>query len=315
MRRTTPARPRIVGAVAGGVLVVALLNGASTPTDAQGFPLDRYPGFGRFASAAQRDNTIAYWEAFKRERIVATCMRGHAFDYAPSVAFPSHAIVAVAAELGVAPQAKFTPATPPIAHNRAVRASLSPSERNRYDLAYVGESTADITEADRSGRTPTGRGADFATRGCVGVGNDRVPSVWDTRRQLAPAYDAMRRALSDTPEFAETRDSFGECVRREAGILVKGPGELEAIISKSETVDASAARTALRACMPIWNDGYTKAEIVASERFIDEHASVLAAAERRYREVDDRIREDRALHDYLAAELRFVQASGEVARP
>jgi hypothetical protein len=58
--------------------------------------LDEYAGFGQSVEATQRDETIAYWEAFRREQLVGACMAEAGFDYAPAVAFPTGDMLEIA---------------------------------------------------------------------------------------------------------------------------------------------------------------------------------------------------------------------------
>lgn len=43
-------------------------------------------------SAAQRDETIAAWEAFQREQLIASCMARAGFTYVVTAAFPEDAL-------------------------------------------------------------------------------------------------------------------------------------------------------------------------------------------------------------------------------
>ena len=173
---------------------------AATTTTAAS-PLDEYAGFGQSPEAVQRDETIAYWEAFQRQQLVAECMADAGFDYAPAVAFPVDDMVEVAEGLGIQDRGS-SPALPglssPVRWNRDYEGGLSEADRERYSQTLVGESAAEVAETDRSGVVPEGRLAEeFATGGCVGAAEAAVPSVWDARRGLAAELDAMRRDDGD----------------------------------------------------------------------------------------------------------------------
>lgn len=88
---------------------------------------------------------------------------------------------------------------------------------------HVGESAAEVAEADRTGMTPAGRGDKFATGGCFGKADSAIPSVWDTRRKLSNAYDAMRRGVANSSQFADSRRKFSRCAEQ-AGVSGAGPG-------------------------------------------------------------------------------------------
>lgn len=163
--------------------------------DAQRYALDAYPGFGRTPGAMLRDDTIAYWEAYRRELVVADCMADAGFSYTPAVAYPTDAVRRIADDLptpdvGAAARSE----TSPDEQNRAYDQALSPGDRDRYFRTLYGESAAAIDAAARTGEAPDGRAADFATGGCLGTAHDTIPSVWDARRAVAPSLTTTRNA-------------------------------------------------------------------------------------------------------------------------
>lgn len=167
--------------------------------EASTWPLDDYAGFGRSPAAAQRDQVIAYGEAFEREQSIVACMANAGFDYSPAVAFPAEDTLAVAERLGVDPAGAAGAGG--FATNRAYEQTLTPAERERYNQTLLGESAAEIAEADRTGLVPEGRGEDFARGGCTGAARKAIPSIWDTPRALAGALEAARLDGS-LPHFA-----------------------------------------------------------------------------------------------------------------
>lgn len=201
-------------------------------------PLDEYAGFGQSAEAVQRDETIAYWEAFQREQLVTECMADAGFDYAPAVAFPTGDMLEVAENLGVSGEAlPFTPPqlASPATWNRDYERGLSADEREQYNLALLGESAADVAEADRTGIVPEGRRAEeFATGGCVGQAAEAVPSVWDARRELGPELDALRRG-------ERGRDTAAQFVDRHARRLDTAAGRYDGVMDRIAGDDALAA--------------------------------------------------------------------------
>lgn len=158
-------------------------------TETAAWPLDDYPGFGRSPAAVQRDQVIAYREAFEREQAVAACMANAGFDYTPAVAFPAEDTLAVAEQLGVDPARSGASS---FATNRAYERGLSLAERERYNQTLIGETAAAIAEADRTDIIPEGRGDDFARGGCFGDARKAIPSIWDTPRAVGDALEAAR---------------------------------------------------------------------------------------------------------------------------
>jgi hypothetical protein len=159
--------------------------------------LDDYAGFGQSAAATQRDETIAYWEAFQREQLITECMAEAGFEYAPAVAFPTGDMREVAEGLGIEDTGssfELPQLSSPVSWNRDYERGLSDAERERYHQTLLGESAAAVAEADRTGIVPEGRPAEeFAMGGCFGEADAAVPSVWDARRELAPDLDALRQ--------------------------------------------------------------------------------------------------------------------------
>jgi hypothetical protein len=200
--------------------------------------LDDYAGFGQSTAATRRDETIAYWEAFQREQLIAACMAEAGFEYAPAVAFPTGDMLELAEGLGIEdPGSSVEP--PPLASparwNRDHEAGLSEQERERYNQTLLGESAVDVTETDRTGAVPEGRSAeDFATGGCFGEADEAIPSVWDARRELAPDLDALRRI--DTG-----RDPGAQFVERHARRLDAAAHRYDGVMDRIADDEAFAA--------------------------------------------------------------------------
>jgi hypothetical protein len=216
---------------------------ASAATEATS-ALDQHVGFGVSPVGALRDETIAYWEAYQREQLTAACMADAGFDYTPAVSFPTRDTVEIAEGLGaqdraasLGPRGSSSPAT----RNRDVERALSAGERDRYDQTLLGESAADVAEADRTGEVPAGRRADeFATGGCVGLSKAAIPSVWDARRQLTADLDALRRNDSGG-------DAVARFVERHAGLLDDQARRYAGVMDRIAGDDAFATYVATQA--------------------------------------------------------------------
>lgn len=268
--------------------------------------LDQYIGFGQSPDAVRRDETIAYWEAFEREQLVRACMAGAGFDYAPAVAFPTEDMVEVAENLGI-PDQGSAPDVPglasPTSWNRSYESGLTVGERERYSQTLLGESVADLAEADRTGVVPDGRGAEeFATGGCVGQARAAIPSIWDARRALTPEMDAIRPEIAGSAEMRETAAAYAECAQDAGGVTASGPSDLAELITRGGA-RADAAAAVYDECASGWAAGYERAAIAAADRFVARHVDQLDAAARRYDGVMDRIAGDHDLAAYLAAQV------------
>lgn len=120
------ARGKAAGAILALVLVaVAFMPGLGPATSDQAvtFPLDPYPGFGRTAEAALRDDTIAFWEAYKQEVFVKACMENAGFQYLEDALYPGEVVQEIARSLGVAPELE---GPIPLEVNDAYKASARP---------------------------------------------------------------------------------------------------------------------------------------------------------------------------------------------
>jgi hypothetical protein len=267
--------------------------------------LDQFAGFGQSPDAVLRDETIAYWEAFEREQLMRECMADAGFDYAPAVAFPTGDMIEVAENLGIegdGMSAAMYPLSSPTSWNRAYERGLSGDDRERYNETLLGESAADVAEADRTGVVPDGRRAEeFATGGCFGEVRAAVPSIWDAQRSLSAEMDAIRQNIAGSAEMQGTADQYAECAET-GGVTASGPGDLEQLIAGGGA-RADAAATAYEDCAPVWAAGYERAATAAANRFVERHAAELDAAARRYDGVMDRITQDQDLATYLAAQV------------
>jgi hypothetical protein len=162
------------------------------------YALDDVAGFGRSPEATERDQTIALWEAFEREQSVAACMAHAGFTYQPAVAFPTEDVREIADRLGIDATRHRTA---PAADNQAYEAGLSPAERERYNQTLLGESAADVDEANRTDQVPH---VNFATGGCFGGARAAVPGVWDAPRHL----NSQGRPAPSASEVAAVRQRY-----------------------------------------------------------------------------------------------------------
>lgn len=295
------------------IIAGVVISGASAFGDSP-FPLDKYPGFGRSADAALRDDTVAYWEAFQREQLIADCMAVAGFAYVLDVAFPTEAVVAIAEGQGlVSSEAGMLADTSPSARNDAYVEALSATERDRYFQTLYAERAGDIMMAEETGRIPDGRGDDFARGGCFGDAEAAIPGIWHLPRQLSDELEAMRASIDDSAELRDARRQYAACTRRSASLDADHPASLEAVVDDGGP-QAAAAATALAGCADIWSSGYRRAAEVAAETFATAHAGLLAAIEAQYAGVVDTIREDAAFRAYLTERIASDTAVEDVYR-
>lgn len=303
LRKFSPraSHPRIwLGAAqALGVFLIVLGVVVSNRADAiETSPFDKYPGLGRSPAAGLRDNTIAAWEAFRREQLTASCMERSGFTYVPAVEFPSEALVAVAKGLGVSNAHTGTPVAPWQENARYVEA-LSEVTRDGYYRALLGESAADAEATKLTGELPEGRGADFAQGGCAGDARAAVPGIWTLKRDLSDELDAVRADIAVSTEIEDAKVAYSECARRTGGINANGPGDLDVLAARGLARPAAIARVA-EGCNSVWANGYRGAERTALRKFESRNADRLGAAQERYRDAVTTVSKDQSFRSYLA---------------
>jgi hypothetical protein len=287
-----------IQALALAMLIVGIVGVANRAQAVEAFPLDKYPGFGRSQVAAQRDDTIAAWETFRREQAVSSCMARSGFDYVPAVEFPSQPLAAVAKGLRVMDAG--SPDQPsPFDRNDAYRAALSGDADERYSRALNGESAADVAETRRSGQLPSGRGPEFMAGGCVGASNAAIPSVWTLKRELEDELESMRQDITASVEIVTTGDAYAECAQRVGGISARGPADVDRLAAR-DLARPIVVRTVINQCGQVWTVGYRKAEVAAMLRFEERNWAALRATDERYRDVMKAISADDAFLTYLA---------------
>lgn len=301
--RTTWAYLLVVGLAAGAI---AMGNQASAVPPAA-YPLDKYPGFGSTEDSALRDDTIALWEAFQREKIVQACTREAGFEYHPDAVFPGTALLAVADGLGVSYARDRQPESDtlaPAAQNRAAVDSMTPANKDRYYRTLLGESAADMEFADREGLLPPGRSGGFATGGCVGKADFSIPGVWDTPRKLESKIQDMQKAITGSPRV---RQKYGECTKGIVGVAANTPGDIEDLAMVAGP--GSAAHRALEECASTWSKEYASVGRAAAEKLKTTHRSSLEKQLLHYEGVMLRIGGDAEFKAYLQARAMEVAAT------
>lgn len=269
-------------------------------SDPATFALDGYEGFGRSPEAVLRDDTIAYWEAFSRQVDVAACMNDAGLEYVPAVAFPADRVADIAAGLGVGP--RWPASGSPDSRNRAYEQRLSPDDRERYFQTLLGESAADVDEAERTGEIPPGRSPDFATGGCVGAARTATPNVWDRQRPLRQQLD---QDIAASPELRAAKAQYLDCAQAKGGIVASDPGDARQL-AQADTSKAAAVEEVLADCEAGWATGYDRAATATADRFADRHAEELAAIARHYDTTLTDLRRDAEFLTYLGEHAAFA---------
>ncbi|MGE5102919.1 MAG: hypothetical protein ACM3SX_23275 [Deltaproteobacteria bacterium] len=283
----------------GVVLIVAGILVVSGRAQAQdSYPLDQYPGLGRSSAAVLRDNTIAAWEAYRREAFVASCLGRAGFSYRPAVEFPSQALAAVADGLGVTRDSAIS-SDNPAEWNANYAAHLATYDQERYYRALVGESASDMKSLAHTGQIPPGASENFAQGGCRGAANAAIGSVWTLKWNLAEEFDGVRRDIAASPQIAAAMNAFNDCAQRTSGISAHGPADIDALAA-SGAGDPAGLAAVVKTCTGIWTEGYRSAQAVVLAQFERRNIGVLQADQARYQGVMQDIAADSEFTAYLA---------------
>jgi hypothetical protein len=270
-------------------------------SDPATFALDGYEGFGRSPEAALRDDTIAYAEAFRREVDIAACMSDAGFEYTPAVAFPADRVADIASGLGIGPGWPAPEA--PAGRNRAYAQGLSPGEHERYYQTWLGESAADVAEAERTGVIPPGRGPDFATGGCLGAAKTAIPGIWGGQRPLRQQLD---QEIAASPELRAAQSHYRQCAQATGGIAASKPADARRV-ALADASKAGAVRDVLAACEAGWAAGYDRAARATAERFVNDHGDQLSAIRHHYEAFLTDLARDADFLSYLGAQAALAQ--------
>lgn len=280
-------------------VLVAVANAASNEQSTRvrdgAHPLDPYPGFGRSPKAADRDDTIAYWEAFRREQLAQKCMATKGFNTGIRVQFPPEAVLAVAKRLGVKPSNKPLPE----AGNDTLVDSLDPIDADRFYEALVGETLADIRSFETSGgAVPEGLDAGgFAQGGCKGEARNALPGIWSVPRQFQKELANDRASVA-----VQAGPPYRECVFASAGEVASNPGDVESLLVSSQADSGRSERLtrALEACSATWRTAYSSADKGLAKEFIARHPDDLGAVRAQYADTLSSIASDDVFLSHLA---------------
>lgn len=295
----------VVLALLGGVAWLAVQRGSggstvSTAGEAGEAPmmLDQYIGFGRTEASALRDDSVALWEAFKREQSVAACMENAGFSYAPDPAYPDAAQVTVSNYLKVTPVSKPVPY--PSETNKKIVASLPDEDLDRYYQALYGESLKDIRAVEKSGGEVVPHDH-WREGGCTGAAATEVGSLWDAKRELADQIDEMNQTAAKA-----SAAEYSSCVQPRYGSAVKDPSDLEEVAKAA--ADGSArqkeAVAAYDACDATWRSAFQRHAAQGEARLIEANQARFDGIAKRYAGVETEVRQDAAFKTYLSIMLR-----------
>lgn len=269
-------------------------QGSVVAADGPESDLEAVHGFGVAPQNALRDDTIALWEAFKRDQVQQACMARAGFKYQPELAFPSGVAVQVADKLKLsAPQAASLDfyGSAATVENRRYSDALPAPQRDGYFQALYGESASDMDLVRSTGQLPAGR-ADFARGGCYGKAWKAIPGIYNLKREFVEAVRAARSSNGGNTGSAVPNPA---CVA-ESGAALNSLQDFDAALGRgediSQAIEAGCDKQVIKMAQ--------RARIARENQVFVTNRVVLNAHRAAYKDVMQTIARDRAFLEYLA---------------
>lgn len=258
-----PAKPGSALGSATGILAALILItgcGAESPpsdeadnADSLRTQLGTVPGFGLTDSESQRDDILAYWEAYQRDLDVSDCMAESGFTWHPEANFPEPAIRTIADTLNIQVEPIDTPPSR-IANQEAV-ATFEPEELNEYYQALYGLDAAAVQQIMHD----QGSNGNIAlgSAGCSAHGAITADSVWSLRDQIEPEVFAARMAFRESTEFDDWQEQAHECAAQFG--IPEVTDDASADRAMDEGLSPNTVTEMMQACAEVW-EGRAAAE-------------------------------------------------------
>lgn len=212
--------------------------------------LGAIPGFGKNADAMRRDDTIALWEAYRREVLIIDCMRDAELDYAPTELATRGQRRQSAIHLGLP--------------EPSAAAQTVPESRPDSDAYWM--TLAGITAQEAS----EGRGDEVG--GCIGTAWDALPGLWELKRTLSEAQADMFERVQEHPALELARAEFLTCTDQLGMAGLAGPEDVDELVASGGSVEQ--AMTALDTCMPAYERRQAVAVAAAELSFVATHPAL-----------------------------------------
>ncbi|MFD9944871.1 hypothetical protein ACFWYW_39455 [Nonomuraea sp. NPDC059023] len=293
--------------VAGVLLTVTAVlsfsivsRGAASTVPQAGSPLDDIPGLGVSDAAAQRDEIISFWEAWKRDTSTQRCMAAAGLEWRPETLYIEKSVLGVANALGVQPTPGSLLGQDPEQYNEALATGLKAEKKDTYYQTLFGESAEAIAYFEANdGAIPLGSDPEaFAQHGCKGDADRSVGSIWSLKAALADPIDRLRASARETDAFKQGVSVYQQCLASK-GINATGPADLD-IQAENATTDTDVLHQAATTCDPLWQQANDAGVATLTDQFRKEHATPIASQQAKYAGTLDAIRADKAFHVYLA---------------
>ncbi len=241
-------------------------------------PFDDVVGFGRSDDAVLRDDTIALWEAWQRQSLVASCMADAGFEYYIDFQYPEQDIQRVMESLGLSGEVPPDGST----LNAKVRDGL---ERESLDTYY--RTLYDVTLEDVEAQRGNFRG------GCTGRSWGAVGSLWVARDDVAADLVKLNKSLQSGASMDAARLAFSKCAASQGLEGVATPSDVE-----QADRDAKTQAAVLGACSDPYYVALSSVHNSVEKAFEAVHPQITEQRET-YDGALDRIRADREFLDDL----------------
>lgn len=299
--RTGSAFVRATGVI-GALTLLAGCGAQPAPSDEatdashQEARLGAVPGFGMTSSESQRDDILAYWEAYQRDLAVSECMAESGFTWHPEALFPEPAIRTIADALGV--QAEPTNTPPARVANQEAVATFEPDELNEYYQALYGLDAATVQQIMRD--QGSDGDIDLGSVGCSARGAITDDSVWSLRDRIEPDVSAARLAFRETAEFEALQEQARECAGQFGIPEVIDDASADRAMDEGLSPDTVTSMT--QACAAIWEGRSAAEQEYISRAVWEAHEAELLAQQEHYDQVLEQVRTDETFRSYLAVE-------------
>lgn len=269
------------------------------------FDLESVPGFGRSAIAMARDDQVAAYQAYQREKTVAKCMSAAGFDYAVNLRYPVDALEGLSvATVEADAHLRARAGESASATNARYVGALPAARRDAYYKTLLGESAQDVDFFEKhKGQIPPGRNPDtFATGGCQGRAMTEVGRVWDLRDQLARDWDAVRAQARNSKAVAQATENLTTCAAELGFPGVTGPWSLDEA-ARTGSVSVETINTVEQRCLPAWQAADLDALKQHEERFVEDHRGELTSQIKRFGGLLEQSRVDLGFAQVVANEI------------
>src|SRR6266540_226108 len=256
-----------------GLTQIAGPSADRTSLASAGLRLDDIPGFGREGASVLRDDQIAAYQTYLRERSVASCMESGGFYYRPELLFPPDSLKALTFEPGL--PSSGTATTGPLT-NDSYADGLTGNTRDAYFQALLGEPAAAVDYVEsHDGELPSGsEGGNFAQGGCKGEAMAKTGRIWDLRDGLEEELQSWRDTARATEAMAAASDRFEACARGHGVSSARTPADLERQFTGG-TIDEVTVAAASKDCTADWITTDRNEQALLEVNFVNQHRDAL----------------------------------------